>query len=81
MINFIYLSYSMPHIPIYASDDFIGKSKAGLYGDVIEEIDHGVGIIMNELRKNDLDKNTIVVFSSDNGPWLPFKTMVVLLVY
>ena len=71
---FIYLSHSMPHIPIYASDDFIGKSKAGLYGDVIEEIDHGVGIIMNELRKNDLDKNTIVVFSSDNGPWLPFKT-------
>ena len=71
---FIYLSHSMPHIPIYASDDFTGKSKAGLYGDVIEEIDHGVGIIMNELRKNDLDKNTIVVFSSDNGPWLPFKT-------
>ena len=71
---FIYLSHSMPHIPIYASDDFIGKSKAGLYGDVIEEIDHGVGIIMNELRKNNLDKNTIVVFSSDNGPWLPFKT-------
>ena len=71
---FIYLSHSMPHIPIYASDDFIGKSKAGLYGDVIEEIDHGVGIIMNELRKNSLDKNTIVVFSSDNGPWLPFKT-------
>ncbi|MAM49833.1 MAG: arylsulfatase [Flavobacteriaceae bacterium] len=70
---FIYLSHSMPHIPIYASDDFIGKSKAGLYGDVIEEIDHGVGIIMNELRKNDLDKNTIVVFSSDNGPWLPYK--------
>ena len=71
---FIYLSHSMPHIPIYASDDFIRKSKAGLYGDVIEEIDHGVGIIMNELRKNNLDKNTIVVFSSDNGPWLPFKT-------
>ena len=71
---FIYLSHSMPHIPIYASDDFIGKSKAGLYGDVIEEIDHGVGIIMNELKKNNLDKNTIVVFSSDNGPWLPFKT-------
>ena len=71
---FIYLSHSMPHIPIYASDDFTGKSKAGLYGDVIEEIDHGVGIIMTELRKNDLDKNTIVVFSSDNGPWLPFKT-------
>ena len=71
---FIYLSHSMPHIPIYASDDFIGKSKAGLYGDVIEEIDHGVGIIINELRKNNLDKNTIVVFSSDNGPWLPFKT-------
>jgi len=71
---FIYLAHSMPHIPIYASNDFLGKSKAGLYGDVIEEIDHGVGIIMNELKKNNLDKNTIVVFSSDNGPWLPFKT-------
>ena len=71
---FIYLAHSMPHIPIYASEDFLGKSKAGLYGDVIEEIDHGVGIIMNELKKNNLDKNTIVVFSSDNGPWLSFKT-------
>ena len=71
---FIYLAHSLPHIPLYASEDFLGKSKNGLYGDVIEEIDHGVGAIINELKKNNLDKNTIVVFTSDNGPWLPFET-------
>ena len=71
---FIYLAHNLPHIPLYASDDFLGKSKRGLYGDVIEEIDHGMGLIMEELKKNHLDKNTIVVFTSDNGPWLPFET-------
>ena len=71
---FIYLAHNLPHIPLYASDDFLGKSKRGLYGDVIEEIDHGIGLIMEELKKNNLDKNTIVVFTSDNGPWLPFET-------
>jgi len=71
---FIYLAHNLPHIPLYASDDFLGKSKGGLYGDVIEEIDHGIGLIMEELKKNNLDKNTIVVFTSDNGPWLPFET-------
>ena len=71
---FIYLAHSLPHIPLYASNDFLGKSKNGLYGDVIEEIDYGVGTIINELKKQNLDKNTIVVFTSDNGPWLPFQT-------
>jgi len=71
---FIYLAHNLPHIPLYTSDDFLGKSKRGLYGDVIEEIDHGIGLIMEELKKNNLDKNTIVVFTSDNGPWLPFET-------
>ena len=71
---FIYLAHNLPHIPLYASDNFLGKSKRGLYGDVIEEIDHGMGLIMEELKKNHLDKNTIVVFTSDNGPWLPFET-------
>ena len=71
---FIYLAHNLPHIPLYASDDFLGKSKRGLYGDVIEEIDHGIGLIMEELKKNNLDKNTIIVFTSDNGPWLPFET-------
>ena len=71
---FIYLAHSLPHIPLYASEDFLGKSKNGLYGDVIEEIDHGVGTIISELKKFNLDKKTIVVFTSDNGPWLPFET-------
>ena len=71
---FIYLAHSLPHIPLYASNDFLGKSKNGLYGDVIEEIDYGLGTIINELKKQNLDKNTIVVFTSDNGPWLPFQT-------
>ncbi|MDA0754354.1 MAG: sulfatase [Candidatus Marinimicrobia bacterium] len=71
---FIYLAHSLPHIPLYASDDFLGKSKRGLYGDVIEEIDFGVGQILSELKKLKLDKNTIVVFTSDNGPWLTYKT-------
>ena len=71
---FIYLAHNLPHIPLYASDDFLGKSKRGLYGDVIEEIDHGIGLIMKELKKNNLDKNTIVIFTSDNGPWLPYET-------
>jgi arylsulfatase A-like enzyme len=71
---FIYLAHSLPHIPLYASDEFLGKSKRGLYGDVIEEIDFGVGQIISELKKLKLDKNTIVVFTSDNGPWLTYKT-------
>lgn len=71
---FIYLSHNLPHIPLYASKEFLGKSKRGLYGDVIEEIDFGVGLIINELKKLNLDKNTVVVFTSDNGPWLVFKS-------
>ena len=50
---FIYLAHSLPHIPLYASDDFLGKSKRGLYGDVIEEIDFGVGQILNQLKKQE----------------------------
>ncbi|MDN5211748.1 sulfatase [Fulvivirgaceae bacterium BMA12] len=71
---FIYLAHNLPHIPLFASEKFLGTSKRGLYGDVVEEIDHGVGQIMATLRAEGLDKNTIVVFTSDNGPWLPFKT-------
>ena len=71
---FIYLAHSLPHIPLYASKNFLGSSEAGLYGDVIEEIDHGVGMILEELKKQNLDENTMIVFTSDNGPWLPFKT-------
>ena len=71
---FIYLSHTLPHIPLYASKRFLGKSKRGLYGDVIEEIDYGVGLIINELKKLNLDKKTIVVFTSDNGPCLVYKS-------
>ena len=68
----LYLPHSMPHVPIYASDRFRGHSQAGLYGDVIEELDWSVGEILRTLEKNGLDKNTLVVFTSDNGPWLTY---------
>ena len=68
---FMYLAYNLPHVPLFASDDFMGTSKRGLYGDVVEEIDHSVGQIMNMLREQGLAENTIVFFTSDNGPWLP----------
>jgi len=71
---FLYVAHNLPHIPLYASKKFLGKSKRGLYGDVIQEIDYGVGQIIKVLKKLKIDKNTIVVFTSDNGPWLPFKT-------
>lgn len=70
---FVYLPHSMPHIPIYASETFEGTSARGLYGDVIEEIDWSVGEIVAALERNDLLENTLIVFASDNGPWLSFK--------
>lgn len=70
---FIYLAHSLPHIPLFASDEFLGTSERGLYGDVVEEIDHGVGQIRAALEAEGLDQNTIVVFTSDNGPWLTFN--------
>ena len=66
---FLYLAHSMPHIPLYASHGFAGKSEAGLYGDSIEEIDWSVGQIMAALKQQGLDQNTLVFYSSDNGPW------------
>ena len=67
---FLYLAHSMPHIPLFTNDEFRGASRRGLYGDVVEEIDHGVGRILDHLRDNGLAENTLVVFTSDNGPWL-----------
>lgn len=67
---FLYLAYNLPHVPLFASEDFEGKSKRGLYGDVVEEIDFSVGQILNSLKELGLDENTLVVFTSDNGPWL-----------
>ena len=69
---FLYLPHSMPHVPIAASAKFKGKSRQGLYGDVVMEIDWSVGEIMKTLKENGLEKNTLVVFTSDNGPWLNF---------
>ena len=66
---FLYLPHTMPHIPLLASKKFKGKSDRGPYGDTIEEIDWSVGEIMKALRKNSLDENTLVIYSSDNGPW------------
>jgi len=65
---FLYLAHGAPHIPLHASDRFRGKSARGLYGDVIEEIDWSVGEVLKTLREEDLDQNTLVIFTSDNGP-------------
>ena len=67
---FLYLANSMPHTPLFASPEFKGKSERGLYGDVIEEIDHHVGRVLAQLKKLNIEKNTLVIVTSDNGPWL-----------
>ncbi|HOO98617.1 MAG TPA: sulfatase [Bacteroidales bacterium] len=69
---FLYLPHSMVHIPLGVSDKFRGKSKQGFYGDVMMEVDWSVGEIMKALKKNGLEKNTLIIFTSDNGPWLNF---------
>lgn len=66
---FLYLPHTYPHIPLAASERFRGKSPAGLYGDVVEELDWSVGEILGALRRHGLEQNTLVMFSSDNGPW------------
>ena len=67
---FIYLAHAMPHVPLFTSKRFKGKTKRGTYGDVLEEIDWSVGQILKTLKKLDLDEDTLVIFTSDNGPWL-----------
>jgi arylsulfatase A-like enzyme len=69
---FLYLPHSMVHIPLGVSDKFRGKSKQGLYGDVMMEVDWSIGEILKALEGNGLEKNTLVIFTSDNGPWLNF---------
>jgi arylsulfatase len=69
---FLYVPHSMPHVPLGVSDKFKDKSEQGLYGDVIMEIDWSVGQILEALKKNGLEENTIVIFTSDNGPWLNY---------
>lgn len=69
---FLYVAHPQPHVPLYVSEKFKGKSKNGLYGDVIMELDWSVGEILNALKVNGLEENTMVIFTSDNGPWLAY---------
>jgi beta-glucosidase len=71
---FLYYASNFPHVPLYASEDFLGASSGGLYGDVVEELDWSVGQLLAELRRLGIDDNTLVVFTSDNGPWLLWET-------
>jgi arylsulfatase A len=70
---FLYLPHSLPHVPLFRSKEFEGRSLRGLYGDVVEEIDWSVGQVLETLRRLQLHENTIVWFTSDNGPWLTFN--------
>ena len=67
---FLYLAHPMPHIPLFVSEAFMGRSKAGLYGDVIEELDEATGRLLAALEAAGVADNTWVIFTSDNGPWL-----------
>jgi arylsulfatase A-like enzyme len=69
---FLYVPHSMVHVPLYVSESFKGKSGAGLFGDVVMEVDWSVGQILQALKRNSLDENTLVIFTSDNGPWLSY---------
>ncbi|PQO40827.1 sulfatase [Blastopirellula marina] len=69
---FLYVPHSMVHVPLYVSDKFKGKSGAGLFGDVVMEVDWSVGQIVDALHRNKLDDNTLVIFTADNGPWLSY---------
>lgn len=69
---FLYVAHTMPHVPLFVSDAYQGKSGQGLYGDVIAEIDWSVGRIVDAVRRAKLDDHTIVIFTSDNGPWLSY---------
>lgn len=71
---FLYVPHVMPHVPVFASDRFKGKSERGLYGDVVEELDWSVGEILGALKKHGLEKNTLVIVTSDNGPFLSYGT-------
>ena len=71
---FLFLSHPQPHVPLFVSEKFKGTSKRKLYGDVIQEIDNSVGQIIKALKERDLEENTIIIFTSDNGPWLSYGT-------
>ena len=69
---FLYVAHSMPHVPLFVSDKFKDKTGLGLYADVIAEIDWSVGQILDALKRHGVDENTLVIFTSDNGPWLSY---------
>lgn len=69
---FLYMAHTFPHVPLYVSPKFKGSSKQGLYGDVIQEIDWSVGEVLNALKANGVADDTLVIFTSDNGPWLSY---------
>lgn len=71
---FLYVPHSMVHVPLHVSDKFRGKSGHGLFGDVVQEIDWSVGQILDAIREHGIAKNTLVLFTSDNGPWLSYGT-------
>lgn len=71
---FLYLAHTFPHVPLFASELFRGKSPAGIYGDVVEELDWSVGEVLSSVRREGISDRTMVVFSSDNGPWLIFDS-------
>jgi len=66
---FLYMPHTYPHIPLGASPRFRGKSPLGLYGDVVEEVDWSVGEVANSIKQNRIERETLILFSSDNGPW------------
>jgi arylsulfatase A len=70
---FLYLAHTFPHVPLFRGKDFAGRSLRGLFGDVIEEIDWSTGQILDKLRELGIDRRTLVVFTSDNGPWLSYR--------
>jgi arylsulfatase A len=69
---FLYVAHAMPHVPLFVSNKFAGRTAGGLYGDVIAELDWSVGQILDAVRRAGLDNNTLVIFTSDNGPWLSY---------
>lgn len=69
---FLYVPHTMVHVPLFVGDQFKGSSKSGLFGDVVQEVDWSVGQILSTLKKNKLDQDTLVIFTSDNGPWLSY---------
>lgn len=72
---FLYLATNMPHVPLFTSNEFKKRSKRGKYGDAVEELDWTVGQVLKTLKENKLEENTLVVFTSDNGPWLMFDEL------